>query len=196
VNTFVDEILEAYSLGHRRLLQMIGDLTEEQMRWRPAHTNSIAFNLWHIARWADHMHSVLPALTPGLRQRMAPSTEIWTREELSKKWGFPTSGLGEVDTGMGMDETTSATLPLPPKDQLVAYATRAFDEAERSVSAVRDDDLPRDAEFEPHRVPWAKPADYKTVANWLIAAISHDARHIGMIEAVKGSAGMRGSASR
>jgi DinB family protein len=88
----VDEIADVYSLGHRNVLHAVSDLSDDQMRWRPSRGNSIAFNLWHIARWADHMQSVVGTITPGLRDRLGSSGEIWFRDELSAKWGFPTQG--------------------------------------------------------------------------------------------------------
>jgi len=196
MNAVADEIADIYALGHRNVLDAVKELGEDQMRWRPPRSNSIAFNLWHIARWADHMQSVVGALTPGLRERLGPSPQIWTREALSAKWGFPAGGLGSAETGMGMDEEASAELPLPPKDDLVAYATRAFESADRSVREVRDDDLARKAQFDPATVPWTSPSDYGTVANWILGGIRHDSRHLGMIEALKGAMGMRGTATR
>jgi hypothetical protein len=191
-----DAIADIYSLGHRNALQAVTELNEDQMRWRPPRSNSIAFNLWHIARWADHMQSVLSTMTPGLRERIGTSQEIWIRDESSAKWGFSGRELGAVETGMGMDEEVSAELPLPPKDKLVGYATSAFDAADRAIRKVQDDDLTRNAEFDPARVPWASPSDYGTVANWIITGIRHESRHLGMIEALKGAMGMRGTATR
>jgi hypothetical protein len=125
MRSVAEEIAHIYALGHRNVLDAVHELDEDQMRWRPPRTNSIAFNLWHIARWADHMQWVVGSLTPGLRER---------------------------------DEDASAELPLPAKDDLLAYATR-------------------------------------TVANWILGGIRHDSRHLGMIEALKGAMGMRGTAT-
>lgn len=194
--TIAAEIAAIYALNHRNALDAVDELTEDQMRWRPPRSNSIAFNLWHLARWADHMQSVLPAITPTMRERLAPSTEVWHREQIALKWGLPAARLGQGATGMGMDEDDSAKLKLPEKRELVAYAKRVFAAADAAVGAVGDDDLARPAEFDPARVPWASPTDYRNVANWLVAAIRHESRHLGMIEALKGAAGLRGTATR
>ena len=194
--TVASEIAEFYSLGHRNVLQAVIELSEDQIRWRPPRGNSIAFNLWHIARWADHMQSVVGTITPGLRDRVGASPQIWSRDGLCQKWGFPERGLGAGETGMGMDEGTSAELPLPPQDELVAYATAAFAAADRAVAEVHDDDLARGAEFDPATVPWSSPSEYGTVANWILGAIRHDSRHLGMVEALKGAVGLRGTATR
>jgi hypothetical protein len=192
----VEEIAYIYGLGHRRAVEILGQLSEEQLRWRPGHSTSIAFNFWHIARWADHMRSVLPTITPAMRRRLPETSEIWQTEHVATKWGLRSDVLGYVETGMGMDEGESAKLALPDKAQLMEYAERVFAEAEGAMAALHDDDLAQPAEFDPARVPWAKPADYRTVGNWVIAAISHDSRHLGMIEALKGAVDSRGTASR
>jgi hypothetical protein len=95
-----------------------------------------------------------------------------------------------------MDEDASAELPLPPKADLVDYASRAFQAADRAVHEVRDEDLARSAEFDPATIPWASTNDYGTVVGWILGAIRHDSRHLGMIEALKGAMGMRGTATR
>jgi len=196
VRFVAEEIAHIYALGHRNVLDAVKELDEDQMRWRPPRSNSIAFNLWHIARWADHMQWVVGALTPGLRERRGTSGEIWSRESLSTKWGFRAGALGAAETGMGMDEDASAELPLPPKDDLIAYATRAFEAADRAVRDVRDDDLSREAEFDPAMIPWTSTSEHGSVANWILGGIRHDSRHLGMIEALKGAIGIRGSATR
>ena len=192
----VEEIAYIYTLGHRRAIDLMDELSEDQIRWRPGRSNSIAFNFWHISRWADHMRSVLPGITPAMRGRLAAAEEMWRRENIAANWGLRSDALGWVETGMGMDEAVSATLDLPEKSKLVDYGKRVFAEAEGAVVLLKDEDLAQPAEFDPARVPWAKPADYRTVGNWVVAAISHDSRHLGMIEALKGAAGPSGTASR
>lgn len=196
MKSVAEEIAHVYALGHRNVLDAVKELEEDEMRWRPPRSNSIAFNLWHIARWADHMQWVVGTLTPGLRERLGTAAEIWVRESLATKWGFRAGALGVAETGMGMDENASAELPLPSKKDLVTYATRSFEAADRAVREVRDDDLRREAEFDPTMLPWAAPSEYGTVANWILGGIRHDSRHLGMIEALKGSIGMRGTATR
>ena len=196
MKTVAEALADIYALGHRNVLEAVAELDEDQMRWRPPRTNSIGFNVWHIARWADHMQAVVGALTPGLRQRLGPGSELWAREDLSSRWGFPADKLGSAQTGMGMDEGASAELPLPRKHDLLAYATRAFEAADRSVRSVQDEDLARGAEFDPATIPWTSANDYGTVVGWILGGIRHDSRHLGMIEALKGAMGMRGTATR
>lgn len=185
-----------YAQNHRNALEAVAGLDDDQLRWRPPRTNSIAFNLWHIARWADHLQSILSTMTPALRDRIGATPELWTRGGLVAKWGFPATELGNVQTGMGMDEDVSAKLALPPTRELMTYVNLAFAAGDNAVRKVQDADLTVAAELDPAAVPWLKsPSDYGTVGSWITTSIRHEARHLGMIEAGKGAAGLRGTAT-
>jgi DinB family protein len=189
-----EALAHIYTLNHRNALEAVADLDEDKLRWRPPRSNSVAFNLWHIARWADHFQSILSTMTPTLRERIGATPEVWARAGIAAKWGFLESGLGTVQTGMGMDEDVSAKLALPPKDELLSYVKGAFELADSAVRMVRDDDLSQPAELEAARVPWlSSPSQYGTVGIWIATGIRHEARHLGMIEALKGATGLRGT---
>jgi hypothetical protein len=189
-----DGLAHIYTLNHRNALEAVADLDEDKLRWRPPRSNSVAFNLWHIARWADHFQSILSTMTPTLRERIGATPEAWARGGFAAKWGFPESGLGTVQTGMGMDEDASAKLALPPKGELLSYVKEAFELSDSAVRKVRDDDLSQPAELEAARVPWlSSPTKYGTVGIWIATGIRHEARHLGMIEALKGAIGLRGT---
>ena len=191
-----ETLARIYALNHRNALESVADLDEDQLRWRPPRTNSIAFNLWHIARWADHLQSILSTMTPALRERIGATPEVWTQGGFVAKWGFPAAELGNVQTGMGMDEDASARLALPPKRELLSYVNLAFAAGDAAVRKVRDEYLTVPAELQADRVPWlSSPAEYGTVGSWITTSIRHEARHLGMIEAVKGAAGLRGTAT-
>lgn len=169
------------------VLQSVESLTEDELRHRPTHTNSIAFNVWHLARWADHLASILPEMTPGLLERLGPTPELWASEGLQQRWGFPPR-LGQADTGMELDVPEAAALPLPRREVLLDYARRSFERAGRAVAALRDEDLLVPARIDPARVPWLAPAEsYGPVLSWVLTYTRHDDRHLGMIEALKGS---------
>jgi hypothetical protein len=189
-----EALAHIYTLNHRNALEAVVDLDEDKLRWRPPRSNSVAFNLWHIARWADHFQSILSTMTPTLRERIGATAEVWTRAGFAAKWGFREGGLGTVQTGMGMDEDASAKLRLPPKGELLSYVKEAFELADSAVRKVRDDDLAQPAELEADRVPWlSSPTQYGTVGIWIATGIRHEARHLGMIEALRGAAGLRGT---
>ena len=178
-----EALAHIYTLNHRNALEAVADLDEDKLRWRPPRSNSVAFNLWHIARWADHFQSILSTMTPTLRERIGATPELWTRAGYAAKWGFPQDGLGTVQTGMGMDEDASAKLALPAKPELLHYVTGAFELADRGVRLVRDDDLTQPAELDADRVPWlSSPTQYGTVGIWIATGIRHEARHLGVID--------------
>ncbi|HEV8536886.1 MAG TPA: DinB family protein [Candidatus Limnocylindria bacterium] len=192
-----EDLARVYKLGHRNTLEAVADLDEEKMRWRPPRSNSVAFNVWHIARWADHLQSILSTMTPALEERLGAAAEVWTRDKFAGKWRLPAEMLGTVETGMGMDEDISARLALPAKEDLLAYVSRAFDAADRSVDSLQDGDLAEPARLDPARVPWlSSPSQYGNVGSWVIVSIRHESRHLGMIEALKGAAGLRGTVTR
>ena len=192
-----EALARIYTLNHSNALEAVADLDEDKFRWRPPRSNSVAFNIWHIARWADHFQSILSTMTPTLRERIGPTPEVWARAGFAAKWGFLESGLGTVQTGMGMDEDASAKLALPPKSELLSYVKDAFELADSAMRMVRDDDLTQPAQLEADRVPWlSSPTQYGTVGLWIATGIRHEARHLGMIEALKGAVGLRGTATR
>lgn len=56
----VDLILRRYQETHKAALSLVEDLTEERFHWGPNRgLQSIAWQLWHIARWDDFLGEVL-----------------------------------------------------------------------------------------------------------------------------------------
>lgn len=165
------------------------------MRARSGNATSIAFNLWHVARWADWLQCTLSSSTEGLRKGIGPRDEIWVSEGLAARWGLAEATLGNSQTGMGMDDSASAALALPPKADVVAYAERAFAAVDAVLAALNDDALDAPAVIPRERVPWIRAVEPLTVMYWLLIYLDHGARHLGMVEALRGLAGLRGTAT-
>ncbi len=72
------DTLRGYKVHHKLVLKLADELSDEQLLWTPdGYNNSIAFNLWHIARWADNLvFEVLKEYTK-LELDMGDSREIW-----------------------------------------------------------------------------------------------------------------------
>lgn len=184
-----------YRRTQQRILRVAEELDDDQLRRTWPHANPIGFDVWHCARWADHLQSILPDATPALRTRLGRRDELWQRDGLARRWSFPAE-LGQVETGMGMDESIAASLPLPPKAELLDYVRVAFDLAGEVVDRLEDADLPVDAMIEDARVPWLSGgADRGPVGNWVLTYDGHANRHLGMIELRRGLLGMRGTAT-
>ena len=137
---------------------------------------SIAFHAWHVARWADRVQA-----------RLSGAQEIWERDGVAGRWGLDDAALGKHGTGMGLDDDASAALPLPVKEELLSYIRPAFEAADRAAAAIRDDQL---EELILDHYDRQSPR-----AQILIMHTGHASRHLGMIEALRGLQGEKGTAS-
>jgi uncharacterized damage-inducible protein DinB len=185
--SFDSSISSAYALGHQHILALLSRLSEDELHWRPtAQAHTIAFEAWHLARWADHLQAHLPVMTPTLANLLAPRAEIWQQEGLAQEWGFPPAGaLGHDETGMYMSDAAAIDLPLPEKAPLLDYARRAFAAAEEVLAQVPGEQL-QEANIE-------NPQE--SVLDVLLSHIVHDGRHLGMIECLLGIQSGHGTAT-
>ena len=163
--------------AHDRLLALITDLADDQLRARPGpHAPAIGFHLFHTARWADYD-----------RQIIGGGNQIWDRDNVPATWGLDLTELGETATGMGMGDEASERLALPEKELLVAYARQAFVAFDTFLES-----LPQNALDEPTHPPDGQQRPVRSV---LLTHLAHDNRHLGMIEALRGVLGLKGSAT-
>ena len=187
VNRSTAQAVAGYSaLTHKRVLHVIEDLDDAALRERSGRANSIGFNVWHIARWADWLQAQI-AGTHGESDR---SMSIWDREGLSGRWGWDAAKLGASQTGMGMDEGVSAHLELPPKSEIERYARASFSALDESMAG-----LDEETSSTPLRSGETNEMKEATIGSWAVSILVHANRHLGMIEAAKGASGRRGTAS-
>ena len=162
-----------------RALKLVEDLSDEQLAWRPGPTaHCIGWTLWHLARCADVFQKDLATDGSG--------RELWTTERLAERWGFPAGALGANTAGTGVPDEAAAGVPLPPNAELVGYARRAFAALDEAVGRIDRARFARE-----HRslfVPEPTP-----IGNSLLASLTHDNRHLGEMEYLKGLLGLRGS---
>lgn len=122
--------------SQRGLLKMVGELTDEQLAWRPTPTShNIAFQVWHAARAADDIQATLSRVSPSIKNTLGERQEIWQAEGLAVRWGLDPSKLGAGESGYEMDDGVAARLVLPGRP-LLDYARRAFDALERALEAI------------------------------------------------------------
>ena len=175
-------IADYYRTRHALILKVVAGLDEDLFLWRPNRTApSIAFHVWHVARWADYLQAMLSGT--GL--------EIWMQEGLAARWKFRSEDLGFAETGLGMDDDASAALPFPGKEAVLDYARRVFAQAGQVAGAIRDDEFHRPV-HDRRAVEGEELTAGDAVLNWLV----HDSRHLGMIECLLGLQGLRGTATR
>ncbi len=171
------------------ILAITRDLTDEQFVWQAnSHAPAIRFHLWHIARWADLVQAHLPGMSQQLADHLGLGRELWVREELADAWGLAGHDLGFLATGMSLSDEAAMALPLPGQAALLDYATRAFAAADRAVAAV-DDAL--------FSAAGRDLLDRQTsIGGAILNHLLHVGRHLGMIEALRGIQGLRGTATR
>jgi hypothetical protein len=172
---------------HQRLLESAAELPEEQLAWRPGdHAPSIAFHLWHMARWADRLQATLPPAAASPMQH-DPAREIWAAAALARAWGWRDDALGYGQTGMELSDEMAADLRLPPGDVLLDYARQAFAAADSAVGALADGQLTERGDD--------IYGQASSVGYVLLVHLSHASRHLGMIECLRGVLGLRGTAT-
>jgi hypothetical protein len=164
---------------HKVILDFADELTDEQLNWKPdGYSTSVGFHLWHLARESDYLKSALLQYYPGLELDISDAGEIWTNENLAQKWGFPVEAHETVGTGLS-DEVAS-TLPIPQKAELMLYLRKSYETLEQFIELLDtkypiledlDDELTKKVQ--------------KVRLN-LMVFLTHDCRHLGVMECLKG----------
>jgi hypothetical protein len=186
-HAIVEHLVGRVSFIHGAFLDGVEDLDEASFRTRPgAKAPSIAFHLWHTARWADAFQGRFGSFAPQLA-RFSGRAQIWDARELASAWGLG-DALGEEATGMGLDDDASAALPLPAKADVASYARAAFAAAEDVFGGIDDGEL------------LLPSADFYDQGGWVVIDhfgwhLTHASRHLGMMEALRGVSGVEGTAT-
>jgi len=100
-----------------------------------------------------------------------------------------TKSLGYAQTGMEMDEQSAVELRMPEKEMLLDYVRRVFAAAQQAVAGVSDDEF-----FDVYECFHGENWHDGHIGPILITWMTHDNRHLGMIECLVGLQGQRGSA--
>jgi hypothetical protein len=179
----MDQVRVGYRRTHDALIDVAAKTDEAAFHKASGTANSIGFNLWHVARWDDSLFPQMAKDVPELTRTLGPLAELWVREDLAKKWLLP-SDLGGGAAGTGLPQDTAHGLDLPARAELVGYATRVFDEFADRIKLL-------DSAALALTIP---PKNERTVGHWLLYYWEHAARHLGMMEALRGVLGESGSA--
>lgn len=176
-------IMNYYHDANADALKKVSDLSDEQFAWRPHPAcNSVAFLLWHIARWEDHMQATVPGMTDELSRRLPPSQQIWERDQIAEKWGFAELQLGELDLGTGFDRNVSDEPPWPPKEILLDYVRQTFAAVEHAISFIDEvqfEEIER-SEFDNEYMKETMEQS-ATVGNAVMGHLVHTYHHLGEI---------------
>ena len=167
------ELVRRSILQRELALKVVADLTDEQLSWRPAPTaHSIGWTLWHIARADDNAQ----------RDLTGQATSIWTEGGYRERWGFSSDRMNK------MEDADAAAMPMPAKGDLLGYVRAVFAATDAALSAIDDARFGEEIESE----FFGRRA---TVGEIIVAPLSHDGRHLGEMEYIKGLLGVPGTAT-
>jgi hypothetical protein len=169
----LEEIRFRGAQAHERVLKVVGDLTDEQLRYRPApKAHSLGWTLWHVARADDNVAFDLTGRS------------VWENGRYAARWDHPEKG-----SGTGWDDERAASLPLPPKDELLGFVREVFAAVDAARQTIDESRFGTEVEsrFMSRRT---------TVADVIMSELAHDNRHLGELEYLKGLLGLRGTATR
>ena len=168
-----ETLLRFYKLAHERLLKAAEDLPPEEFAWSAGPSlHSVAWQLWHAARWDDIFASYLHRAFAR-----DPRTQVWERESLADRWALTPGSLGRRDTGTEMSDEAAEEMRFPIQKEVVDYARLVFAYAEEAIKLITDEEL--------LAVPRVEP-DGDTKLDNVLIYLEHLSRHLGMIESIRG----------
>ena len=171
--------------NHEEMERSIRAVAPDAVHTRPSpKAPSIGFHAWHMGRWVDRNNEALA----GWLDPERPAQEIWLAQRVADRWGLGTVRLGDFGgTGAGLDDNESASLPLPPVGELLDYVLATYRAFETTLTRIDDEFL--------RHVVVDLYGETSAVGDVLLNHMSHADRHLGMIEALRGVLGERGSAT-
>ena len=173
------DVLHSYKDIHKVVLGLAEDLNDEQLSWRPeGYSTSIGFHLWHLARESDYLKAAILHHTPQLVPEFGDGKEIWEKESLAGKWGFPEELHKTV--GTGLSDEVAASLPIPVKEDLLSYLRDSYEAIECFIESLDT----KYATFENMDEELTKKIEM--IRRNLLVFLTHDCRHLGMMECLKG----------
>lgn len=173
------DVLHSYRDIHKVVLNLAEDLDEEQLHWKPeGYSTSIGFHLWHLARESDYLKAAILHHTPQLVPEFGDGQEIWERESLARKWGFPEELHKTV--GTGLSDEVAASLPIPIKEDLLGYLRDSYEAIECFIESLDT----KYSTFE--NIDEELQKKIEMIRLNLLVFLTHDCRHLGMMECLKG----------
>jgi DinB superfamily len=168
-----------FSQVHKEVLALVEEISDKQIAWQPhPATTTIAFNVWHLARWADYVQARIPETTPVLMQRLGSRKQVWHVEGLASKWGLESVNLGNMEAGNDL-AILATEIHLPGQAALLAYLRNCYLLEDEAIAAIDDQ------QFQAPRIDGGGPSE-QTVGYWLMSHLVHEWEHLGMIRYVHG----------
>ena len=173
------DVLYTFKDIHQVVLGLADDLSDEQLNWKPeGYSTSIGFHLWHLARESDMLKAAILYHNPQFIPEFGDGKQIWVKDSLAKKWGFP-EDLRET-VGTGLSDEAAASLPIPNKDELLSYLRNSYEAVDCFVEMLDT----KYSNFENIEEELKKKIEMIRLN--LLVFLTHDCRHLGMMECLKG----------
>jgi len=126
------DVLYSFKDIHKVVLKLADGLNDEQLNWKPdGYSTSIGFHLWHLARESDYLKAAILYHNPQFVPEFGDGKEIWQKEGLAQKWGFP-EGTHET-VGTGLSDEVAANLPIPKQEELLNYLRASYEAIEEFI---------------------------------------------------------------
>lgn len=183
---WADRLAEWIAWNHQEVEESVRRVAPELAHVRPSPSApSVAFHAWHIGRWVDRNAEAIS----GWLDPTALSEEVWIAQGLAERWGLAGAALGDFGgTGAGLDDSASAALALPDVDKVLDYVIAASRALEAVLARIDDDAILERTVVDLY-------GDDATIGEVILDHLSHADRHLGMIEALRGVLGERGTAT-
>lgn len=163
-----DILWDAFGRVHEQLPQLIQDLDQDALLWRPSETaNSIGWTAWHLTRVQDdHLAGVLHV------------AQVWTSEGYADKFALP---YAAEDIGYGQTSDQVAQFLVDSAGPLVDYHEAVHKLTTRVLDGLEEASYQRIVD---HR--WDPPV---TAAVRLVSVIGDTMAHLGQIGYIRGLLG-------
>lgn len=137
------------------------------------------------------MRETIGLTFPELYIEPGGSGQVRDQQGLGGKWGWADLPLGRYGTGMEMPDEVTAALKLPARDDLLYHKAGAFALREQLVKKMNE------VRLATKRIsPAGERARDMTIGDLIAVDMGHANRHLGMVEALRGVMGDRGTATR
>jgi DinB superfamily len=164
LSVLVDRMLQQCSAGAEGLsVDQLCDSADGK-------TNSMGFDLWHVARTVDNIiHFVFEREKP-----------VWLVLNLNEKWGLP-----KVDQGTGMDEAMAHALKFPEASELAKYSEAVRTAVVPKIEGMSDEYLSEIVKI----VPFGDISRMQAIMQVLV---SHGNGHLGRVDHARNLLGAKG----
>jgi hypothetical protein len=169
------DVLYSFKDIHKVVLNLADDLNDE-LTGNLIHSTSIGFH--SASGGIDYLKAAILYHNPQFVPEFGDGKEIWEKEGLAQKWGFPEELHQTV--GTGLTDESAATLPIPKKDELLGYLRNSYETIECFIELLDT----RYATFE--NIDEELKKKIEMIRLNLLVFFSHDCRHLGMMECLKG----------